>query len=436
MSKIGIVIEREYMERVKKKSFIITTILMPVLMLLLMALPALIMTFVGPSVTTVSVIDNSNVILPELKSSESLQFRPATDATVDSALTREGVDAVLVIPENIIDNSRSGLKYYTNGPSSMTTESGIIEQVNSIIENNRLKNYNIENLTEILNEVSSDISLTTVRADKDSEESNSSAFSYAVGIAMTFVLYMFLLIYGQMVMTSIIEEKGNRVLEVVVSSVKPAQLMMGKIIGVALVAVTQIVIWGVLLAVMSAYLLPALLPAEAMADVTAVQSGHFDQVSDPSSIEIIQAVGMLGNVGHIITLVALMTVFLIFGFLLYSSIFAAVGSSVDNIQDASQLTSLAVFPIVFGLIFAMVAAADPMGSVAFWMSMFPLTSPMVMVARIPFGIPTWEIVLSLVLLAAGFIAMVWLAGKIYRVGIFMYGKKPTFKELIRWIRYK
>ena len=436
MSKIGIVIEREYMERVKKKSFIITTILMPVLMLLLMALPALIMTFVGPSVTTVSVIDNSNVILPELKSSESLQFRPATDATVDSALTREGVDAVLVIPENIIDNSRSGLKYYTNGPSSMTTESGIIEQVNSIIENNRLKNYNLENLTEILNEVSSDISLTTVRADKDSEESNSSAFSYAVGIAMTFVLYMFLLIYGQMVMTSIIEEKGNRVLEVVVSSVKPAQLMMGKIIGVALVAVTQIVIWGVLLAVMSAYLLPALLPAEAMADVTAVQSGHFDQVSDPSSIEIIQAVGMLGNVGHIITLVALMTVFLIFGFLLYSSIFAAVGSSVDNIQDASQLTSLAVFPIVFGLIFAMVAAADPMGSVAFWMSMFPLTSPMVMVARIPFGIPTWEIVLSLVLLAAGFIAMVWLAGKIYRVGIFMYGKKPTFKELIRWIRYK
>ncbi|MDE6824953.1 MAG: ABC transporter permease [Duncaniella sp.] len=436
MSKIGIVIEREYMERVKKKSFIITTILMPVLMLLLMALPALIMTFVGPSVTTVSVIDNSNVILPELKSSESLQFCPATDATVDSALTREGVDAVLVIPENIIDNSRSGLKYYTNGPSSMTTESGIIEQVNSIIENNRLKNYNIENLTEILDEVSSDISLTTVRADKDSEESNSSAFSYAVGIAMTFVLYMFLLIYGQMVMTSIIEEKGNRVLEVVVSSVKPAQLMMGKIIGVALVAVTQIVIWGVLLAVMSAYLLPALLPAEALADVTAVQSGHFDQVSDPSSIEIIQAVGMLGNVGHIITLVALMTVFLIFGFLLYSSIFAAVGSSVDNIQDASQLTSLAVFPIVFGLIFAMVAAADPMGSVAFWMSMFPLTSPMVMVARIPFGIPTWEIVLSLVLLAAGFIAMVWLAGKIYRVGIFMYGKKPTFKELIRWIRYK
>lgn len=436
MSKIGIVIEREYMERVKKKSFIITTILMPLLMLALMALPAIIMSSVDSSTTTISVIDNSKVILPELKSSESTVFLPAVDATVDSALTRDGIDAVLVIPANIVDNSRVGLKYYSNGPSSIGTESSITEQVNKIIESRRLHAYNITNIDDILDKVKSDVSLTTVRADKDSEESDSSAFSYAVGIGMTFVLYMFLLIYGQMVMTSIIEEKGNRVLEVVVSSVKPTQLMMGKIIGVALVAVTQMVIWGVLLAAMSAYLLPALMPADAMADVAAVQSGHFDQVSDQASIEMIQAVGMLGNVGHIVSLVGLMTLFLVFGFLLYSSIFAAVGSSVDNIQDASQLTSFAVFPIIFGLIFAMVAATDPMGSVAFWMSMFPLTSPMVMVARIPFGIPAWEIVLSLVLLVVGFVAMVWLAGKIYRVGIFMYGKKPTIKELVRWVSYK
>lgn len=436
MSKIGIVIEREYMERVKKKSFIITTILMPLLMLVLMALPALIMNFVDSSATTVSVIDNSKVIMPELKSSESVTFLPATDATVDSALTREGIDAVLVIPENIIDNNRAGLKYYSNGPSSIGTESSITGQINKIVESRRLHAYNITDIDEILDKVKCDVSLTTVRADKDSEESDSSAFSYAVGIGMTFVLYMFLLIYGQMVMTSIIEEKGNRVLEVVVSSVKPAQLMMGKIVGVALVAVTQIIIWGILLAVMSAYLLPALMPADAMADVAAVQSGHFDQVSDTSSIELIQAVGMLGNVSHILSLIGLMTLFLIFGFLLYSSIFAAVGSSVDNIQDASQLTSLAVFPIIFGLIFAMVAATDPMGSIAFWMSMFPLTSPMVMVARIPFGIPAWEIILSLALLVVGFVAMVWLAGKIYRVGIFMYGKKPSMKELIRWIQYK
>ena len=277
MSKIGIVIEREYMERVKKKSFIITTLLMPLLMLLLMAMPALIMSYVDSSAATVAVIDNTRVILPELRSSEDLRFCPAVDATVDSALTREGIDAVLVIPENIIDNPRAGLKYYTSGPSSVGTEAGITDRINSIIEAHRLKAYNIENLDEILSSVKSDVSLTTVRADKDSEESNSSMFSYGIGIAMTFVLYMFLLIYGQMVMTSIIEEKGNRVLEVVVSSVKPVQLMMGKIIGVALVAVTQMVIRGVLLSVMSAFVLPALVPADAMADVAAVQSGHFDQ---------------------------------------------------------------------------------------------------------------------------------------------------------------
>lgn len=436
MSKINIVIEREYMERVKKKSFIITTVLTPLLMMLMMALPALIMNFVDSSSTTVSVIDNSGVVLNKLESNESLSFRPATDATVDSAITREGIDAVLVIPENIIENQRANLKYYSNGPSSIGVESDITKQINKIIETERLKDYKIGNIDQILESVKSEISLTTVRTDNDSEESNSSMFSYGVGVGMTFVLYMFLLIYGQMVMTSIIEEKGNRVLEVVVSSVKPTQLMMGKIIGVALVAITQIVIWGILLSVMSAYLLPALVPADAMADVVAVQNGQFDQVSDKSSIEMIQAIGMLGDVGRILSLMGLMTVFLIFGFLLYSSIFAAVGSAVDNIQDASQLTSFAVFPIIFGLIFAMVAAADPMGSVAFWTSMFPLTSPMVMVARIPFGIPTWEIVLSLAILAAGFIAMVWLAGKIYRVGIFMYGKKPTIKELIRWINYK
>ncbi|MDE6115880.1 MAG: ABC transporter permease, partial [Duncaniella sp.] len=246
----------------------------------------------------------------------------------------------------------------------------------------------------------------------------------------------FLLIYGQMVMTSIIEEKGNRVLEVVVSSVKPMQLMMGKIIGVALVAVTQMILWGILLSLMSAFLLPAIMPADVMTDISSIQAGNYDAISNGSDMELLQGMAMIGNVGNILSLVAMMTIFLIFGFLLYSSFFAAIGSSADNIQDASQLTSVAVFPIIFGIMFALVAAADPMGTVAFWASIFPLTSPMVMVARIPFGIPAWEIALSLVLLIASFIFMVWLAGKIYRVGIFMYGKKPTIKEVIRWTRYK
>lgn len=436
MSKIGIVIEREYLERVKKKSFIITTILMPVLMLVLMALPALIMTFVDSSEATVLVVDNSGTIAPKLKDYDEVKFEIAQGITVDSALNRTDVSSILIIPANIVKSQRGTLKLYSNGPTSISTESSITRQVNDIIESERLKSYNIENLNQILDEVESDVAITTIRNDKEEEEAVSSGFSYAIGIGMAFILYMFLLIYGQMVMTSIIEEKGNRVLEVVVSSVKPMQLMMGKIIGVALVAVTQMVLWGILLSLMSAFLLPAIMPADVMADITAVQAGNYDAISDTSNMDMLQGVAMLGNVGNILSLVGLMTLFLVFGFLLYSSIFAAIGSSVDNIQDASQLTSVAIFPIIFGIIFAMVAAADPMGSVAFWASIFPLTSPMVMVARIPFGIPAWEIVLSLVLLIAGFLFMVWLAGKIYRVGIFMYGKKPSIKEVIRWTRYK
>lgn len=435
MSKIGIVIQREYCERVTKKSFIITTILMPLLMVALMVIPTLIMTMVGPSETTVLVIDKSNKIFQKLESNEDVKF-VHTSEPLDSALAREDVGAVLVIPENIIEARGLTLKYYSNGPSSMTTESLITRQINDVVEADRLKSYQIDDLAKILDDVHSDVALSTLRNDKDSEEATSSGLSYGIGIAMSLTLYMFLLIYGQMVMTSIIEEKNNRVLELVVSSIKPAQLMMGKILGVTLVALTQILIWGVLITCMSAFLLPALLPAEAMQDVAAVQAGNFAAVSDTENLEIIQAVSLLGSVGYVIKLFGLLTLFLMTGFLFYSAIYAAIGSAVDNIQDAGQLQTVIVVPVIFGFIFAMTAAADPSSSLAFWMSIIPFTAPMVMVARIPFGIPGWEIALSLVLLIASFIGMVWLAGKIYRVGIFMYGKKPTFKEIIRWVNYK
>ena len=437
MSNIAIIIEREYLERVKKKSFIFTTILMPVLMLALMALPALIMTYVEGSVTQVLVVDNNGAFADRLTDTDDVKFIPLSGVTTDSALNRSDADAILVIPANIISSRRASLRLVSNGPSSLATESAITGQVNKIIENERLKQYNIADLDRILEDVNASVSITTVRNDRDDDEQvMSSGLSYGIGVGMSFILYMFLLIYGQMVMTSIIEEKGNRVLEVVVSSVKPAQHMLGKIIGVSLVAVTQMVLWGILMAIMSSCVLPAIIPADAMAEVAAVRAGNFEAVSDAGSIDMLNALAAVTQVGNLIGLIAIMTLFLVLGFLIYSSIFASIGSAVDNIQDASQLTSFAVFPIIFGIIFATVAAADPMGSLAFWASMFPLTSPMVMVARIPFGIPAWEIWLSLALLVAGFIGMIWVAGKIYRVGIFMYGKKPSLKEIIRWISYK
>lgn len=434
-SKIGLVIQREYMERVAKKSFIITTILMPLLMLLLMVIPAIIMAVAGPSETTVLVIDKSGVIAPGLESSEDLKFEPVT-VPLDSALAREDASAVLVIPQNVVTAKDLNLKYYVNGTSSVMTEGDITRQINGIIETQRLKEYNIDNLQQILDDVESNVSLATVRTDREEEENISSGVSYGLGIAMTFILYMFLLIYGQMISTSIIEEKNNRVLELIVSSVKPTQLMLGKIAGVGLVALTQIVIWAVLIVLMAGFLLPAILPADLMTDVTAMQTGDLGSISGQNEIELVQAVSIISSVGYLVKMMVLMTLFLITGFLFYATISAAIGSAVDNIQDLGQLQIFNVIPIVFGFIFAMTASNDPSSGVAFWTSIIPLTSPMVMVARIPFGIPGWEIALSLFLLIISTYGMIWVAAKIYRVGIFMYGKKPTIKEIIRWINYK
>lgn len=432
-SKISIIIRREYMERVTKKSFIITTLLMPVIMLGLMMAPVLIAMFSESDNRNILVIDNSaDTISSRLQNTPTLTFLPQ-NISVDSARRVESVDAVLVIPESIYDNGAT-LQIYTNGASSMEVESAITGQFNDIIESQRLKNYNIDDLDEIISAVHSDVKLQSLRNDEDATES-STMLSYMLGLILTLMLYMCLLLYGQMVMTSIIEEKNNRVLEIVVSSVRPTQLMLGKICGIGLVAITQIVIWGVLLSAMSAFVLPAVLPAGVSADMAAL-STEGASANINTDLELLQALSMLGNVAYIIQLFGLLLLFLIGGFMLYSAIYAAIGSAVDNIQDAGQLQSIVVFPIIIGIVVAMQAASDPGSSMAMWTSMIPFTSPMVMMARIPFGIPAWEIAVSLIILVISFFIVVWFAAKIYRVGIFMYGKKPSFKELIRWMRYK
>lgn len=421
------------MERVSKKSFIITTILMPLVMLALMLAPVLIAEFSESENRKVLVIDNSANIAKSLKNTPELSFTE-TDIELDSARNAPGIDAVLVIPAEALTGDAT-LQFYSNDASSMSVENAIVDQVNEIVEKQKLASYNIDNLDEIIKSIHSDVDLQSIR-NEDSSES-STMLSYMLGMILTLMLYMCLLLYGQMVMTSIIEEKNNRVLEIVVSSVKPTQLMLGKICGIGLVAVTQIVIWGVLMAAMSAFLLPAIIPADVAADVTALNSGAMQSgASFSTDVEILQALSVLGNVSYIIGLFGLLLAFLIGGFLLYSAIYAAIGSAVDNIQDASQLQSIVVFPIIIGIILAMQAVSDPGSQLAFWTSLIPFTSPMVMMARIPFGIPGWEIAVSLMLLVVTFFIAVWFAAKIYRVGIFMYGKKPNLKELVKWIKYK
>ena len=436
-SKIGIIIAREFLQRVTKKSFIITTILFPVLMIGLMIAPALIMAFSTTETKEIYVIDHSGIVAQNLKSSDEVSFVIADESAPDTLRTHGNSYGVLFIGNNIVEKP-GNVQLYTGEASSMAVERTITSQMEEIIKDEKLKQYNIENINEILRNVETTVTLQTFRTDSDNEESTSSSsmVSYAIGTLLSLVLYMFLLMYGQMVMTSIIEEKNNRVLEVMVSSVKPTQLMVGKILGIGSVAVTQIAIWGVLISSAVGILLPMLLPADIMAQATALNAGTLDSSANNVDADLLGVIAAAGNVAYIVKLFALMAAFLLGGFLFYASMFAAIGSAVDNIQDASQLQTAAIMPIIIALVISMSVATDPNSPLAFWTSLVPFTSPMIMMMRIPFGIATWEIALSLGILYISIIGMIWIAAKIYRVGIFMYGKKPSLKELIRWINYK
>ena len=429
---------REFKERVYKKSFIITTLLMPLLMVVISVAPTLIMVFAKGETKSISVIDNSGIVAPRLESNEDVQFITIPDGDLQTELKKslESEEfGLLYIGEDVVKNPNN-VQLYTNSSSSMLIEDAITDQIEEIVEAERLKEYNISDLKQILDAIEVDISLTTFRNDNKEQTASSSAASSFIGIILGFVLYFFLVIYGSIVMQSIIEEKNSRILEVLVSTVRPFDMMMGKILGVASVALTQIAIWGVLLIVISAAVIPAVMPDDILAGVEAVKAGaDAAALATDVDMEAITALASIMDTGYIAQIVVLLLLFMMGGFLLYAAMYAAVGASVDQAQDAQQLTTPIMIPIIFAFIILTMVMNDPNSPVVVWSSMIPFTSPIVMMGRIPSGIPTWEIVTSLVLLYATFIVMVWLAGKIYRVGIFMHGKKPTFKELYKWLKY-
>ena len=440
MSNIFIIIQREFNERVRKKSFIITTILMPFLMIALMVAPVLIMKYASGDTKQVVVVDESQKIATRLNNTEELVFEQTDLSTEVARKELTYKYAVLYIGSDVMENP-SNVRLYVNSSSSISVESTISSQISNIIESEKLKRYNIENLEQILDEVKTPVTVQVFRNDKSQEtdtQAQSSVIASVVAYILGFILYMFLLIYGSMVMQAVIEEKNSRVLEVMVCSVRPFDLMMGKILGVAAVAVTQIVIWAVLVIGVSTFALPAMMPDNMMAGIEAVQQGNMAATSaiEGMDADMIQAVAAATDFGYIVKIFSFLLLFLLGGYLLYSAMFAAVGSAVENVQDAGQLQMPITLPIILALMIMLVVINDPNSPVAFWCSMIPLTSPIVMMARIPYDVPMWEIITSLVLLYASFIGMVWVAGKIYRVGIFMYGKKPSFKEIFKWMRYK
>lgn len=439
MSKVGIIIGREFNERVRKKSFIITTLLMPVLMIGLMVAPALIMQFSRGEQKHIAVIDQSGLVGSKLESGEEFVFETTDISTDEARKSLTDKYGVLYIGSDVLTNS-SNVKFYVNSSSSLSIEEAITGQIEDILEAEKLRSYNIENLPQILQEVKTRVSMQTFRNDESQEvdsQARSSVVATGAGFVLGMMLYMFLLIYGAMVMQSVIEEKNSRVLEVMVCSVRPFDLMLGKILGVASVAVVQVLIWGVLTVGVGALVMPHLVPADVMQGAQAMQQGVPDAAAMSGvNPEMLQAVAAMTDMGYIVKIFACLLLFVFGGYLLYSAMFAAVGSAVDSVQDAQQLQTPITIPIILSLLVMIAVMKDPNSPLAFWFSMIPFTSPVVMMARIPYGIPLWEIALSLVILYASFIAMVWLAAKIYRVGIFMYGKKPTLKEMFKWVSYK
>lgn len=427
MKKIYLIIAREFSERVRKKSFIIVTLLMPLLMIAIMVAPSLMMLYSTSDQKQVVVIDQTGEIAPQLQSSTEVMFIPEERMSKAEACRtfneESGIFGILYIGSDV--EARDSVQLITNASSSMIIEESIASQISAIIEHKKLLEYNIENLDEILASVETDIELSTFinngTGEEETMETTSSGISYALGMILGMLLYMVIILYGQMVLTSVVEEKASRVIDVMVTSATPFQLMMGKILGIAAVALTQIAIWAALVIAASKFLIPAVFSAELTATNDAMMQA---------------LVGTLGDTGYIATLFAYVALFILGGFLLYASLYAASGSAVDSVQDGQQFNTIIMLPIILSIIIMMSVFNDPNSPIAFWASMIPFTSPIVMIARIPFGIATWEIIVSLVALYLSFVLTTWLAAKIFRVGIFMHGKRPSWGELWQWIRTK
>lgn len=438
MNKIGLIVEREFAERVRKKSFIVSTLLTPLFMIAMMVLPSVMM-FKGNSDTkNVVVIDNSpeQFVGKQLTSGKTVSFNLlGQDATLGAArMQYKSEYGILVIGSDILDNPQN-LQLILNDASSMSVEEDIQSQIQGILRTERLKRYNLENMDQILADANVRVNnLQTLKNNDQEDESGmektSTTASWLMGLVLGMLLYFILIVYGQQVLQSVIDEKQTRVLDVMVTSCTPFELMMGKILGIAVVAALQIVIWAVLVIGASAFVMPLI---TGQADMEAITAAAMATSGSP---EVAGLMAKVTNVSYLAGLFLELLLYIVGGFLFYASMYAAIGSAVDTPQDAAQFNGIIMMPVIVAIMVMMSVMNDPNSDLVFWCSMIPFTSPIVMMARIPFGIPTWQVVVSLVVLFISFIAMTWIAARIFRVGVFMHGKKPTWKDLGAWIKMK
>ena len=444
---IGVVIRREYLNKVKKKSFLVTTLVVPLLVAGLTVGAMYMMMTTKDKAKTIAVVDNSGIVSEYLQDTETIQYKFVTDMPVDSVKTRLealGYDGVLSISALNEETKDFTADIFSQKPFGMEVTDNIGDKLDKALEDYRIGTYNIEGLDQILKDVKADVNLRAYTVAADGEEKLSEAGVYSiVSMLLGIFIFLFITLFGGMVMSAVIEEKSSRVVEVLVSSVKATELMFGKIIGVALVAITQFVLWivlsGAIIGVAGKFIGGEVLsnadPEQIAAMAEQMSGTEIDgmnmPVNAPSDLEVVMSSLKNMNVGQIIGLFLL---FFIFGYLLYASLYAAIGSAVENEGDTQQLQMPLTIPLLLGYIIALYAFRAPDSSLAVFGSLFPFTSPIVMIARLPFGVPGWQIWLSVALLVATFAGCAWLSAKIYKVGILMFGKKSTWKDLWKWLR--
>lgn len=434
MRNIFLVARREFLTQVKKKSFIILTILSPILVLALGGFVSGLI-IANSSETVIQVVDKSGLYKGKLKSNNTIKYIdiPLNDEKVHRNALKESehVDGLLII-ENIENQDFSShqkkSELLINDNLNFTTKYKIIDDLTSVLREEKAKSMHLT--TEQVKELDKDFDLktTNINASTDTNTDLDFGVKYGLGMFLMYVTFMFILMYGVRVMRSVLEEKNNRVVEIIISSVKPFHLMLGKIIGVTLVALTQFCVW-ITMAVIGALVLNT--GFSSLQNTIPEGNANMDNMNFQE---------MATNISHILLemnvplVIFVFLFFFLFGYIFYSSMYAAIGSAVDNETETQQFSLFAVIPLMLGMYGSFSFINNPDGPIGFWLSIIPFTSPVAMVARIPFGVPVWELILSMVLLIASSLFMVFIASKIYRIGILMYGNKTTMKELWKWIK--
>lgn len=432
MNKILIIIQREFLKRVRTKGFIILTITMPFIMAALVFVPLWLSSIENDEQQKVAVIDPTGVYAKALKASKSFAFSAQPVITEEMRSEDSPYDAVVAISDDLVKNNGKVTIYsHKEIPGNMLDY--IQSKLNETVQKQKLEATGIAGLDKIIDDVQRDVNMKTVKWSKEGDEQASSTYvAIIVGGIFTLLIYIFVITYGGMVMQSVIEEKTNRIMELLVSSVKPFQLMMGKIIGVMLVGIAQMALWGVILSIIMTVASVGFGVSQALSIAAGQPMPSPTMNMSQDTQELLTAIVNLpyAEIG------LMFIIMFVGGYLLYSSFFAATGASINEQEDANQFVVPITMITLFGLYAAMYSIENTDGPLAFWASLFPLTSPIVMMIRIPFGVPLWQELLSIALLYASAFLMIWIGGKIYRVGILMYGKKPSIKEIIKWMRYK